>query len=247
MSRQHFQVQHLRAPAASAASRRLLPEPVSPHTTTKRTAAAARERRDDVPAVSLVPALELHGAPADLLQHVRERAAALAAAPAIDERRPLARLVAAMRLEDARDVARDDRGAVPLGARMPIPARACVPTSARSSSSSTGRLIAPGIWSIGELGRAAHVDAIGCSASAAMPTLGADGGTASLCATAARAAATRCRAGAPAPPRWDGCGPAWKNARSSPKPSKNDGTSGTLRVFATPVNSSSNSRAYAGP
>src|SRR5579864_9023086 len=64
-----------------------------------------------MPAVRAITAVELRGAKADLTEHVHQRAAALAAAPAIDERRPFPRLVAHVGFDDARDVARDDRGA----------------------------------------------------------------------------------------------------------------------------------------
>src|SRR6185437_8215434 len=70
-----------------------------------------REQRDDVPAIRAIAAVELRCAKADFAEHVHERAAALSAAPAVDERRPLARLVAHVGFDDARDVAGDDRGA----------------------------------------------------------------------------------------------------------------------------------------
>src|SRR6185437_1027521 len=68
------------------------------------------EHGNDVPAPRTVAAFELGGAKADLAQHVHERAAALAAAPAIDERRPFRRTIANMGLDDVRDVAGDECG-----------------------------------------------------------------------------------------------------------------------------------------
>ena len=53
------------------------------------------------------------------------------------------------------------------------------------------------------------------------------------CRAAARAAATRCRAAAAARRRSDGCGRAGTARCVSPKPSKKNGTSGTLRAAAT--------------
>src|SRR5262245_60353270 len=74
-----------------------------------------REACHHVAAIGLVSAFELYRTPADFLQHVRERAAALAATPAVHERRPFSRLVAAVGLEDSRDVARDQRRPEALG------------------------------------------------------------------------------------------------------------------------------------
>ena len=55
--------------------------------------------------------LERAGGPADLAQHVAHGAAALAAAPAVDERLPVARPVEEARLDVLGDVARDQRRA----------------------------------------------------------------------------------------------------------------------------------------
>ena len=72
----------------------------------RRRASEARRQRlelgDDGAAEVAVAALEDVDAKADLLEHGRERAAALAAAPAVDERRPLARLVEHVALDVAR-------------------------------------------------------------------------------------------------------------------------------------------------
>ena len=62
-------------------------------------------------AIGLVAAVELDCGPADFGQDVGQRAAAVAAAPAIDQRLPVARLVGKLRLQVARDVVRDQGGA----------------------------------------------------------------------------------------------------------------------------------------
>ena len=72
------------------------------------------ELGDDGAAEVAVPALEDVDAKADLLEHRRQRAAALAAAPAVDERRPFARLVEHVPLDVGGDVARDQRRAALL-------------------------------------------------------------------------------------------------------------------------------------
>ena len=82
--------------------------------------APAKSRRqlgelgDDGAAEIAVAAVEDMDAKADLIEHRRERAAALAAAPAVDERRPLARLVEHVPLDVAGDVARHQRRAALL-------------------------------------------------------------------------------------------------------------------------------------
>ena len=91
---------------------------------------------------------------------MRERAAALAAAPAVDERRPVARLVGEWALEHRGDVARDQRGAgAPRGERRLLrvhraDARALVVVEHREVRRA-GNVV------FGELRRAAHVDALG--------------------------------------------------------------------------------------
>ena len=70
-----------------------------------------REQAHHVAPVRAIAARELDGAPTDFVQHVRQRPAALSAAPAIHERRPIARLVAERAFEHRRDVAGDDGGA----------------------------------------------------------------------------------------------------------------------------------------
>src|SRR5206468_4979058 len=72
------------------------------------------ERGDDGAAKVAVAAFEDVDAKADLLEHRRERAAALAAAPAVDERRPLSRLVEHVPFDMRGDVARNERCAALL-------------------------------------------------------------------------------------------------------------------------------------
>ena len=72
--------------ACSGRSRRLLPLPVAPWMSLKSQFCRQRgERIDDVVPVRFVAAFERPRFPADLAQHVRHGARALAAAPAIDE------------------------------------------------------------------------------------------------------------------------------------------------------------------
>ena len=107
----------------SASSSRLLPEPVAPQTTWKEKARGqSLEVRHDLPAEGLVAAFEAPRVPAHLAQHVRERARAPAAAPAVHERLPVARLGGEQRLDVPRDVARR-----PAGRRCAWPRR---PTAA---------------------------------------------------------------------------------------------------------------------
>ena len=69
------------------------------------------QRGADMAPVGLVAAVELDRGPADLGQHVRHRAAAVAAAPAVDQRLPVARLVGERGFHVLRDVARHQRRA----------------------------------------------------------------------------------------------------------------------------------------
>src|SRR5438034_6671778 len=70
-----------------------------------------REPRHDMAPVCAIAALELHRAPAYFVQHLRERAAALAATPAIHQWAPLAGPFRECALEHRSDVACNDRGA----------------------------------------------------------------------------------------------------------------------------------------
>ena len=108
--RQGFQVEHLRAlcgegfeQAALAAAGGASDDAIGVATR------QIRQFCDDVAAVGLVAAFQRAGVPADLMQHVRHGAAALAAAPAIDQRAPAARLVEKARLDVPGDVARNQR------------------------------------------------------------------------------------------------------------------------------------------
>ena len=69
------------------------------------------ERGDDGAPVLAVAALQEMDAKADLVEHRGERAAALAAAPAVDERRPAVRRVEQVALDVRGDVACDQHGA----------------------------------------------------------------------------------------------------------------------------------------
>src|SRR5690242_13361361 len=67
------------------------------------------ERRDDVAAIGAIAAVELRRAPADFAQDMDERAAALSAAPAIDDGLPLPWLVECVIFDDVGDAMRDER------------------------------------------------------------------------------------------------------------------------------------------
>jgi len=112
MTRERLEIQRLSSFVADGFDQPRFARPgqAADHAIPKRVGQVA-EHRNDVPAIRTIAAVELHRAKPDLAKHVRERAAALAAAPAVDERGPFARLVAHVRFDDARDVARDDRRA----------------------------------------------------------------------------------------------------------------------------------------
>ena len=113
---ERFEVEHLRAlraPARRAGGS--CPSRSGRRRRASRSALGQRlELGDDGAAEVAVAALEDVDAKADLLEHRRQRAAALAAAPAVDERRPFARLVEHVALDVRGDVARDQRGAALL-------------------------------------------------------------------------------------------------------------------------------------
>jgi hypothetical protein len=67
--------------------------------------------RDDVAAPGLVAAVELAGLPADGAEDGGHRAAAVAAAPAVDQRLPVPRLAEKAFAQMAADVLGDQRGA----------------------------------------------------------------------------------------------------------------------------------------
>ena len=88
-SRERFEIEHLRAfggergeQAALAGAREAADDAKS------NAPAASRACATHVAPICAIAAFELDRAPADLVQHVRERAAALSAAPAVDERAP---------------------------------------------------------------------------------------------------------------------------------------------------------------
>jgi hypothetical protein len=94
---------------SSTSSKRLLPLPVVPQMT-RRSSAGGAARADHRPK-GLVAAVELDHGPADFRHHQRQRAAAVAAAPAIHQRFPLARLVQEQGFNVPGDIARHQRGA----------------------------------------------------------------------------------------------------------------------------------------
>jgi hypothetical protein len=68
-----------------------------------------------MPAIRAIAAVELHRTPADLVQYVGERAAALSAAPAVDQWLPVTRFIGERAVEHCRDVSRDERRPEPAG------------------------------------------------------------------------------------------------------------------------------------
>ena len=165
------------APAsASAASSRLLPEPVgaaeNPEAVTCR---LDREPRDDVAPVGAITAVELDGAPSDLVQHVRERRGCAgrraSSRPAASTRVAVS---ANARLEHFRDVARDQRRAEPprferRGGVHDADPRTLVVAEHRMIARTRNVIV-------GEFGRAADVDAVGVAPRcASTPTRGCPG------------------------------------------------------------------------
>ena len=200
MLRERLEVEHLRAFVARA--RRAAGSCPS---------RSARRRRDSESAAAAsraarrrggdrrVAAVELHGAPADLVQHVRERArcagrraSSRRAAPSRAACR--AQCVSRMR----RDVARDERGADASSPRTRDACACSVPTSRALVVVEHRAVDRAGHVIVGELRRAAHVDdGRGCAASASTPTRCAGATRRSLiaaCQQRLRAPATRCRA-----------------------------------------------------
>ena len=101
-----------RAPRKRAQRAGSCRSPVRPHTTRHRNACRhALEVGDHRASIGAIAAIEPAHVPADLGQHVRERGAALAPAPAIDERTPVARTVEKALVQMARDVAAHERRA----------------------------------------------------------------------------------------------------------------------------------------
>ena len=101
-----------RPPRATRCRSRLLPVPVKPHTTRQRKRSRQRlQVGEHRAAVGAVAAFQTARLPADLGEHVRERGAALPAAPAIDERTPGARAVEEALAQMPRDIAAHERRA----------------------------------------------------------------------------------------------------------------------------------------
>ena len=117
------------------------------------------KRGDDMPAIGAITAIELDGPPADFGEDVRKRAAAFAAAPAVDEGPPFPWLVRAVGFKDARDIAGDECGAAAFGGecgnlrvqRAHFRALCVV---------QHGQAHGPRHMVVGKLGGAAHIEAI---------------------------------------------------------------------------------------
>ena len=93
--------------SVSRCSSRLLPEPVTPQTTRRsKRCGKLLQRGDDRAPVLAVAALEQVHTEADGRQHGGQRTAALPAAPAVDQRRPVLGLVHRFALDVRSDVAR---------------------------------------------------------------------------------------------------------------------------------------------
>src|SRR5215831_16231529 len=87
-----FEVERLRARGAQRADQPALARAGEPaNDDESESPGPARKLGDDMPSIRAIAAFELHGLPADLVQHQGQRAAALPAAPAVDQRTPLAR------------------------------------------------------------------------------------------------------------------------------------------------------------
>ena len=209
-----------------------------------------RELGGDVAPVGAISAFELHGAPADFVENLGQCAAALPAAPAIDERLPLARALGEGRLQHRRDVARDQRRATlaRLERRGHIKRADPSPLGVVEH----GMIRRRGDVIRDELGGAAHVDAVGISGERSD-------------ADATYAGMRRVHLvfpGAPSRGRNSrqtlssslGCAAAvgwtrsgWNSALLSAKPSNMNGTSTILRALATSANVASKRCTYAGP
>ena len=160
MLRQRFEVEHLQALGRECVEKSALAGACeAAHDLEAQPRRQRVELRDHVPAPRAVAAVELDGAPTNLVQHVRQRAAALAAAPAVDHRRPAARHRRERTFEHRSDIARDERRTGALGgeARFLRVHRAdpcaLVVTEHRP-------VLGAGNVILGELGGRAHVDPI---------------------------------------------------------------------------------------
>ena len=112
VSRQAFQVQHLRAALGHALQQaRLGAAGGAAQHHQRQGGAGLRDALDDVAAPALVAARELLRVPADQAQPVHHRAAAQAAAPAVDQRLPVRGLVGEALAQVARQVGRHHRAA----------------------------------------------------------------------------------------------------------------------------------------
>ena len=192
--------------------------------------------RDDVAAVGAIPAVELYRAPANFIEDLRQRPAALAAPPAIDQRPPVSTAVAERGFQHCGDIARNQCRPAPAGREWrrgvqrsdPRPLGVVEDRVIRRSRDVVLR----------ELGRTAHVDAVAISAKRAdvdalhtrmrcahgvFPAAPSSG-----CSSRQTLSSSR---GCAATTGWMRSG--WKSALSSPKPSNRNGTSATWRALAT--------------
>ena len=108
MLRQAFEVEHLCSCGGERLQQpRLAAAGAAAHDAQRQPRRQQVELLDDSAAKRLVAAFEHVAAKADLVEEPGERARALAAAPAVDQRPPLARFVERLAFEVRRDVARD--------------------------------------------------------------------------------------------------------------------------------------------
>src|ERR1022692_1579726 len=205
---------------------------------------------DHMPAIRSVAAVELHRTPADLVQDVGERAAALSAAPAIDQRFPVARLVGERTVEHRGDVSCHERRAQPArlecGTGVQGADAGALGVVEHRQIHCTGNVI------VRELRRASHIDAVGEGVKRVDAHAQRDG----------VALAHRDLPGSPS--NGLSCGHTlssilacaaitgwmrspWNIASSSAKPSNRKGTSATLRARATSAKVVSKRCTYAGP
>ena len=199
-----------------------------------------REFVDDMAPVCLVAAFELHGLPADFVEHMRKGAGALAPAPAVNKRLPLAGPAGERGLEHRGDVLRDQsRAGLPRGERRILLVQRAHQRALRVVENRMARRARQVIER--ELGRAAHVDALGELRQA----LDADD-------VRRPAGHQRCgsslRSSGHTRSSISGCAcavgwmrSAWNISGFSPKPSRMNGTSAALRARATSLNSAANS------
>src|ERR1700730_2326258 len=208
------------------------------------------ELADDVSAISPIAAVELHGAPADLVQDMGERTAALSAAPAVDQRLPLTRFIGERSVQHCRDVSCDQRATESAG----------LEGGADIQGADTGALLIiehgqihrSGKMIEGELRRATHVDAVGKSlqridahAQCEGVPLAHRGFTGSLSKGLSSRQTLSSNLACAASTGW--MRSAWNMALSSAKPSNRKATSAALRSRPPPAYVVSKRGPSAGP